>query len=352
MEEVVVYTDGPWFLKGDGSLNPDLADIEREIFAGSGINIRFGLVENGTYLIKGDRFQNNLKGASALVIYRTQIREEIIEVTKPTLRMIGRSGVGYDNLNVDLLKREGIVGFNVPDYCISEVVSHTAALILGLERGIGYHDRLMKNGEWNIFEGNIPRRIEHLVLGIIGFGRIGKVVAQRLRPFFGEVVAYDPFVNADQMIAYNVRKIQMLQKLAEECDVITLHCVLSKEEESVEPTYQMIGDEFFDSMKTGAFLVNASRGAIVNNEALLKAIKRKKIGGAGIDVFAPENPNNDKVSKEIAAAQNVIATCHRAFLSRESERRQRVRTAENILHFLRDGTLPEVGVLTGEESIK
>ena len=346
MENIVVYTDGPWFLDKNGVLNPELADIERKILEPAGVKMKFGLVENRKYLTSGKKFLSNLHGANALVIYRTQITTDVINACKKTLKIICRAGVGYDNLNVNLLKQHDIVGCNIPDYCTSEVASHTAALILSIERGIGFHDRLMKSDKWNIFEGIIPRRTELLTLGIVGFGRIGKVVSQRLKPFYQKVIAYDPFVNADQMISYGVNKVGSLPQLASESDMITLHCVLSKEGESTHPTYQMINWGFFDKMKKDAFIINAARGALVDNEALLRAIKEKRIAGAGIDVFSPENPHDDKITNEIAKSDNVIATCHRAYLSNESEKRQRQRAAENICGFLKDNILPDVGCLT------
>ena len=348
MENVVVYTDCPWILEKDGTLNKDLADIEQEIFGAANIKVRFGLVKNGGFVTEGKEFLDNLKGAKALAIYRLQVTPDVINASKGTLEIIGRIGVGYDNLNVNLLKKEGIHGFNIPDYCISEVASHTAALILSLERGICYHDRLMKTGKWNIFEGNLPRRTNLLTLGIVGFGRIGKAVVQRLSPFYKRIIAYDPFVNADQMIGHGVEKVNTLDELAKESDVVTLHCVLSKKEESEFPTYQMIDERFFNKMKRDAFLVNAARGAIVNNKDLLNALKERKIAGAGIDVFLPENPHNDKITEEIVKLDNVIAICHRAFLSRESERSLRKRVAENIVNFLKYNKLPDVGYLTGK----
>lgn len=348
MEDVVVYTDCPWVLEKDGTFNFELADIEKKIFEPAGIKLRFGLVKEGKFVTEGKRFLDNLNGAKALAIYRTQITPDVIKATKNSLKIIGRIGVGYDNLNINLLKREGIHGFNIPDYCISEVATHTSALILALERGIGYHDRLMKHSKWDIFEGNMPRRTDLLTLGIIGFGRIGKALAQRLKPFYKKIIAYDPFVNSDQMLGYGVEKVDNLEILAKDSDVVTLHCVLSKEGECEFPTYNMIDEKFFSRMKRDAFFVNAARGAIVNNEALLNALKEKKIAGAGIDVFSPENPHDDKITGEIAKLDNVIAVCHRAFLSRESERNLRKRVAENLVNFLKYNKLPDVGYLTTE----
>ena len=338
MKPVVVYTDPFWALE-NGDVNPALATVEKEVF-GDKIDLRFGVVENGAYVKSGERFIGNLEGASALAIYRAQMTEEVFETVRCHVKVIGRQGVGYDNIGLPFLKTNGIFGFNVPDYCVDEVSTHTMSLVLALERHVCLQNDHLKKGRWDIYDGGYPRRLQGLTVGIIGLGRIGKATAQKIRNFYGRVISYDPYVHGDQMIGYGVEKRHMLPDLLNEADVVILHCLLD------EDTKNLVRESFLSDMKGDALLVNTARGGLVDPKAVHDALTGGRIGGYASDVFTPEDPNDHEWNRKLLPFENVIVTSHRAFLSAESELSQRRRVAEEILYVLETGRPPRWGNLT------
>jgi phosphoglycerate dehydrogenase-like enzyme len=335
---VITYTDPPWAVGPDGRVDPGLATIERQVYGGE-VELRFAPTTGGRYVQEGEGFLDAVRGADALAIYRCRVTRELLDAVGSGLKAVGRQGVGFDNLNPELLKAAGIIGFNIPDYCMDEVATHTLALLLALERRILPQHQTLTGGRFDIYAGGMPRRLRELTAGIIGFGRIGRVVATRLRLFYGRVLACDPYVSADPMEAYGVEKVGFEDLLAQS-DAVLLHCVLDGE------TQGMMDTAAFARMKRGAYLINAARGALVEARALYEALAEGRLGGAGIDVFSPEDPHRDEWYGRVVKLPNVVVTSHRAYLSQASEISQRRRTAEALLELLRTGRPPAVGHLT------
>lgn len=335
---LIVYSDLPWAIGKGGCEDPSVATIEHEVF-GNDFDLRFTPATGGRHQIEGPNFLTSLKGANALVIYRCAIRDEVLDAAGPGLKVVARQGVGYDNLAPELLESRGIVGFNIPDYCVDEVATHTMALLLALERGLIPQHLGLSQGKFNIYEGGMPRRTQNHTAGIIGFGRIGRAVSTRLRAFYRNVVACDPYVDGDMMEAYGTTKVD-LDTLLANSDVVTLHCLLNNE------TTGMFNAHAFSKMKPGAFLINAARGALVDSRSLYEALSQGRIAGAGIDVFFPEDPHKDEWYAKVVKLPNVVVSSHRAFLSEESAISQRRRTAEGILSVLKTGKPPAAGHLT------
>lgn len=334
----VVYTDPMWAVGPDGIVDPGLAGIERQNY-GPDVDLVFGPRKGGTFVKEGPDLQEILHGADAIVIYRTQITPELVSVLKPTCKVVARQGVGYDNLNAPLLAGHGIYGLNVPDYCADEASTHAIAMLLALERQLCVQNDGLKSGEWNIFFGGYPRRLNDLTVGILGFGRIGRAVARKIQPFYGRVVAYDPYVHGDLMKGYGVGKHHDLAGFLSDCDAVMLHALLDA------GSHQIINSQSICGMKSGAVLVNAARGNLVEPEAVLAALKAKRIGGYASDVFTPEDPNQHPTNKEILAFDNVVVTSHRAFLSDAAEASQRLRVCEEVTRVLKGGQPPLFGRL-------
>src|SRR5215510_3632871 len=262
---IVVYTDPAWAITDDGSSDVATANIEREIFQDR-LTFKIGQARAGKYRKGGRELGDLVRGADAIAIYRVQITRELLEAAGPRLKVVARQGVGFDNLNPALLEQLGIVGFNIPDYCVDEVATHTLALCLALERRLIVQHRQLTAGRFDIYGGGIPRRLHNCVAGMIGFGRIGRVVAARLRDFYGSVQAYDPYVEQDLMVAHGVKKVDF-ETLLRTSDLISLHCVLSDE------TAGIMDQSALSLMKPSAFLVNAARGALVERRALRAALR-------------------------------------------------------------------------------
>lgn len=334
---LVVYTDPPWAVPDGRLIDPGKATIEQEVFDGA-VVLRFGPFD-------GERFQGDaalaeqVDGAAALGVYRRQVTSELLDAAGPGLRVVARQGVGTDNLNAALLAERGIIGFNVPDYCVDEVAAHTMALTLAWERDLITQHNGLAGGAFDIYAGRVPRRLRRRTAGIVGFGRIGRAMATHLRSFYGRILACDPYVHPDLMEGYGATGVPFDRLLAES-DVVLLHCALTPE------TRGMIDAAALKRARPGALLVNAARGALVDPAALYRALTSGDLGGAALDVFVPEDPHADPWFARVVRLPNVVVTSHRAFLSAESEESSRRRVAEGIRHVLRTGAPPPFGHVT------
>lgn len=318
----VLYTDPAWAIAGRDRPDPALAWVEREVF-GHEVELDLGLYDDG-YVTSGDAFLEYAEGADALVVYRCQVTPELLAAVKPSCRVIARSGVGLDNLNIPALVEWGVYGFHVPDYCGDEVTTHTAALLLALERGVCVQDRLVKSQQWGIHAGGVPRRVAERSVGIVGFGRIGRASARKLQPFYDRVHAYDPYVAADVMAGHGVRHAGSLHDLLATVDAVVLHAELTDE------TDHLIDERALAAVKPGCLLVNTARGRLVDPVAVRGALDDGRLAGFASDVFSPEDPNRSAVTRELLTRDNVIVSSHRAFLSEESELSLRRRVAAGV----------------------
>jgi len=334
----VVYTDPSWAVGPEGCVDPALATIERSVL-GEDFELRFGPAENGRYCTNGPELRAILSNADAIVISRCPMTEDLLAAAGAKVKVVCRQGVGFDNLHLDLLRSRRIIAFNIPDYCVDEVATHAICMLLALERRLLEQHLTVSSGGFNVYAGGIPRRLKLCTAGIIGFGRIGRAVAERLRVFYKTVIACDPYISGDVMTAHGIEKVDFTELLSL-ADAVLLHCHLNRE------TVGMIDHTALARFKPTTWLVNVSRGALVDSKALWAALEQGRIAGAGIDVFCPEDPHQDEWYRQIVRHPNVLATSHRAYLSHEAEAVQRRRAAEGIRHVLVTGHAPLIGTLT------
>lgn len=344
MMKTVTYTDPAWAVTPERTLDPARATVEMAIY-GDAVRIRFGAIENGAFATHGPKICDVVRGADAVVIYRAAVTPELVNAMKPSVRVVARQGVGVDNLNAPLLEQNGIYAFHVPDYCIDEVAAHTLGLLLALQRNICLHNERVKRGRWDIFQGGVPRRLMHMTVGIVGLGRIGLATSHRLQGLVHQVLAYDPYVQEDFMTAHRVVKVGSLEALMAGADIVVLHCGLTEE------TRHIIRAESLAHAKPGTLLINTARGQLVASEAVHDALRSGRLGGYATDVFSPENPHDDPLNRALIQLENVIVTCHRAFLSVESEESLRRRVATEIRYVLTTGCPPRSGNLTPSLSL-
>ncbi len=246
----------------------------------------------------------------------------------PRCRIVVRTGVGYDTLDVAAATERGVMVANVPDYCIGEVADHALALMLCLWRRISELDGLVRTRGWGP-QITPVRRLEGQVLGIIGLGRIGRAVATRARGFGLRLIASDPYVSTDVFSALGVESVG-LDGLLGSADIVTLHTPLTDE------TRGLIRKETLRLMKPTALLVNTSRGGAVITEDLEQALREGWIAGAGLDVFETEPFPNDHPLRRLP---HVELTPHAAWYSEESEVELRRRAARTVVQALR-GEVP------------
>ena len=297
----VLITDISW---------PDTA-IEDEVL---------GLVDAKTVLAQTgeeDELVELVRDADAILTCFAHVSPAVVAAGE-RLRVIGRYGVGTDNIAVEEATRRGIPVTNVPVYCTDEVTEHVLAMLLAHVRGIVPYDRAVRRGDWSLATGLPTRRVAGSTLGIVGFGAIGQTLARKARGLDLEVVAND----ADEAHVRDggAEPVGLLE-LAGRADFVSVHVPLT------EATRGLIGREFLGAMKPSAYLFNAARGAIVDHDALLWALKAGEIAGAGIDVFEPERLPADH---PLLAQERLLATPHTAFYSDESMRDLARLAAENV----------------------
>jgi D-3-phosphoglycerate dehydrogenase / 2-oxoglutarate reductase len=213
------------------------------------------------------------------------------------LRVIGRYGVGTDNIAVDVATELGIPVTNVPDYCADEVAEHVIALLFALVRGVPRFDRAVRAGDWALATGLPIRRVSGATLGIVGHGPTGQALERRARA-----------LGMDVLVHHRSGGVPLPELLARS-DHVSLHIPATRDTEG------LVDADFLSAMKPTAYLINCARGAVVDHEALERALRTGTIAGAGLDVFAPEPLPADH---PLLALDNVVATPHVAFYSEES----------------------------------
>ena len=257
--------------------------------------------------------------ADALVVRSgTKVTAEILAAGKK-LKVVGRAGIGVDNIDVAAATELGILVVNAPTANLLSAAEHTFALILAVARNIAAADADIKSGAWNR-KKFVGAELHGKTLGVIGFGRIGRQVARRARAFDMRLVAYDPFLD-DEAVRRENAEPATLAELLTGSDVVTLHVPMT------DQTRNLLDGEKIDAMKRGAILVNCARGGVVDEGALLEALESGHLRGAGLDVFAQEPPSDFRLARH----PRVVATPHIGAQTREAQVRISTETAKMVL---------------------
>lgn len=259
----------------------------------------------------------------------TKFTAEVIAAAKK-LRVIGRPGVGVDNVDVEAATRAGIFVMNSPGGNLVSTAELTMALILASSRNIGAADASLKAGTWDrkAFAGGAE--ISGKLIGIVGFGRIGREVAARCKAFGMEVCAFDPFVSPQVVDRAGAKAVSLDDMLAT-CDYITLHTVMTPE------TKHMLGKDAFAKIKPGARIINAARGELIDEDALFEALESGRVAGCGLDVHAKEPPVDWKIAKH----PRVVATPHIGAQTVEAQDRVGTDIAYQVRDFLKGGVIQQ-----------
>lgn len=248
-------------------------------------------------------------GAAAGLIVRsaTRVTADMMD-SAPHLEVIARAGVGIDNIDLDAASQRGIAVLNAPGGNTNAAAELTVALILALARNVASGDRSIREGRWDRSKLQ-GVELRGRTLGLIGAGRIGGEVAKRCRAFGMEVIAYDPLLTETRANELGLAMVE-LDEVIEHADVISLHVPLTDE------TRGMIDVEVMTRMKPGAFIINASRGGVIDEEALVKALEEGLIGGAALDVYASEPLAADS---PLLKAPNLVLTPHLGAATKEAQ---------------------------------
>jgi len=267
-----------------------------------------------------------LSKARALIVRnRTRVNEKLLELA-PNLEVVGRLGVGLDNIDLKACKNHKVIVCPATGANDVAVAEYTITAALVLMRGVWHASETLIDGSWprtNL----MGQEISGKNMGLIGFGSIAREVAERSRALGMKVFAYDPYLPANDPAWLNIHQTDTKFDLAKNCDVISIHVPLTKE------THQLIDANFIDKMRSGAILINAARGGIVDESALIKALSEKKLRGAALDVFTDEplSSENRNLFKDIP---NLILTPHIAGITEEANERVSLLTVKNVLSHL------------------
>jgi D-3-phosphoglycerate dehydrogenase len=278
--------------------------------------------------LKGAELADAIASADAVLVRSaTQITRESL-ARADGLKVIGRAGVGVDTIDVDAATERGIAVLTAPAGNTISAAELTLALTLALARRVPAADRSMKSGQWDrkSFSGT---ELYGKTLGLVGAGRIGGEVAKRARAFGMQVVAYDPFLIAERALALGIERVD-LDELLRRADVVSLHVPLT------DATTGLLGDRELALMKPTAVIVNAARGGVVSEAALVRALQAKRLGGAALDVFEQEPLPADHPLRSL---DNVILTPHLGASTAEAQQNVALEIAEAVRAALIDGDL-------------
>ncbi|MCB0094957.1 MAG: C-terminal binding protein [Caldilineaceae bacterium] len=295
----------------------DLA-VEREVLRQIDVNI----VHTGN-LIEADALAAAAE-ADALMVTLERVTAPMIE-RMTHCRVISRAGTGLDTIDIPAATARGIWVAYVPDYSIDEVSTHAIALLLAQARGLSPLIDATRRGHWDPMASGAVHRLREQTLGVVGFGRIGQAPASKGRGLGLRVLVYDPVLNEEATARIGVSAVD-LQTLARESDYISLHTPL------MDSTHHLVNDHFLALMKPTAYLINAARGPLVDEAALLTAVQRGQIAGAALDVLAVEPPAADS---PLLSEARILITPHSAWYSEEAKIEMRSRAAEEVVRVLR-----------------
>ncbi len=262
--------------------------------------------------------------ADALIVRSSTTADRELIAAAPKLKVIVRAGVGVDNIDLDACTARGIVVMNAPDGNTISTAEHTFALMLALLRHIPQADASMRAGRWDRSR-YVGTELYGKTLGIIGFGRVGRALSQRAQAFGVIELAYDPFVPERLARHLGLSLVSNVDLLFERADIISLHALVT------DSTRGMINAENIAKMKDGVCIINAARGALINNADLAAALKSGKVAGAALDVYDQEPPPADN---PLLNLPNVIYTPHLGASTIEAQAAVGVQAAEEVIDAL------------------
>ena len=263
------------------------------------------------------------RDADAILVCYAQITPEIIRALT-RCKVISRTGLGVDNIDLPSAKEKNIAVTYVPDYCLQEVSDHAMALLLALARKIPLSNKLVQAGRWEMPAVVPIYRLEGQVLGLLGFGNIPRALTPKAKAFGLKVITHDPYVSAEHLKTLGVENVSFDDLLARS-DFISVHAPLMPQ------TRGLLNAAAFAKMKKGVMIVNTARGPLIDQNALVAALDSGQVGGAALDVLETEPPPKDL---PLAGRDNVILTPHTAFYSVDALNELQTKAASDVARVL------------------
>ncbi len=274
-----------------------------------------------------EEFRHIIKEYDALVIRSaTKVTAEVIQ-NAHNLKVIARAGIGLDNVDIEAASKRGIVVMNAPEGNVVTTAEHTIAMMLAVSRNIPRADASMKAGKWEKkrFRG---KEVFNKVFGVIGIGRIGRVVAEKAKALRMQVIAYDPYISAEVIDQMGIEGVSLDELLAR-ADYITVHTPMTSE------TRNILNAEAFAKMKKGVYVLNCARGGIVHEPSLYDAIQKGIVAGAALDVFEAEPPKDNP----LVGLEQVVTTPHLGASTDEAQENVAMAVADQVIAFLTKGSI-------------
>ena len=297
---------------------PDV-EIEKKVLQQlPGVNI----VESLTR--KAEEFIPEVRLADGVIAQYAPLNAEVI-AAMTCCKVIARYGIAVDTIDLAAARAKHITVCNVPFYCLDEVSNHALALIFALHRKILIGDRLLRDNRYKLQHIQPIPRLADLTIGLVGFGSIPRLLAKKIKYIFARVIVYDPFVHRDELASHGVEAVG-LEQLFHESDFISIHAT------SNPKTRHMVNRKLLSLMKPSAYIVNTSRGALIEEPALIDILHERRIAGAGLDVFETEPLPADSPLRQM---DNVILTLHYAWYSEGAIRELKETAAMEVVRVLR-----------------
>lgn len=288
------------------------------------IDVRLGL--------KPEQLRASIGEYTALIVRsETQVTSDILAAAT-RLKIVGRAGVGVDNIDTEAATRQGIMVVNSPTGNIVAAAEHTIAMLMALARHVPEADSSIKTGKWEKSRF-LGVEVRNKVLGIIGLGKVGTEVARRAQGLEMQLIAFDPYVSSEHARKLGATMLSM-EEVLQRADFVTLHTSLTS---GPKGTRGLIGTHELNLMKPGARLINCARGGLVDEEALLNALNEHRLAGAALDVFSQEPIRDDAILKQLVAHERVIATPHLGASTEEAQVGVATDVAEQVVSVLRGG---------------
>jgi D-3-phosphoglycerate dehydrogenase len=284
------------------------------------------------YGLKPEQLKGKIGKYTALVVRsETQVTGEILAVADK-LKIVGRAGVGVDNIDIEAATRRGIMVVNSPTGNIVAAAEHTIAMLMALARHLPDANSSTKAGKWEKSRF-LGVEVRNKVLGVIGLGKVGTEVARRAQGLEMQVIAFDPYVAPEQARKLDITMLSM-EEVLQQADFVTLHTSLTS---GPQGTRGLIGTRELQLLKPGARLINCARGGLIDEEALLNALQENRLAGVALDVFSQEPIGNNEVLQQLLADERVIATPHLGASTEEAQLGVATDVAEQIVSVLRGG---------------
>ena len=300
---------------------PDV-EIEKSILREAFPSVE--IVESHT--LDTTEFITEARGAQVLLVQYGAVNKQVIDATPQCLGYV-RYGVGYDKIDVEYALEQGKIVARVPRFCIDEVSNHALAMLLALSRKLVSAHQLLVEGKYQFEKIRPVTRLKDSTVGIVGAGNIGGAFAEKVGPLVKQVLIYDPYVEGYP----GCQKVDDLCELCRACDYISLHVPLTSR------TRKLIDREMLEVMKPTAYLINTSRGPVIDEEALVEVLREGRLAGAGLDVFATEPLPADSPLRQL---DNVVITHHIAWYSEGSVVELKETAAQQVVQIL-EGRRPD-----------